>query len=44
MAGTIAAMIYATLMITFYLLRRLSKASFDLDDKSISLEGEEDKK
>jgi hypothetical protein len=30
-------------MITFYLLRRLSKASFDLDDKSISLTGDDEK-
>lgn len=44
LAGTISAMIYATLMITFYLMRRLTKAKFDLDDKSIELENNEQDK
>lgn len=41
LAGTISAIIYATLMITFYLMRRLTKAKFDLDDKSFELENEQ---
>lgn len=40
--GTLAAITQSTLMLVFYLLRRLKKASFDLDDKSINLEGDED--
>lgn len=40
--GNIAAMIYAALMICFYLLRTLSKVKFDLDDKSVDLQGGED--
>lgn len=40
--GTIAAITQSTLMLVFYLLRRLSKASFDLDEKSFTLEGSED--
>jgi hypothetical protein len=36
-AGTIAAILYATLMIVFYLMRKLTHAKFDLDDKSIDL-------
>lgn len=39
--GTIAAMIYASLMIVFYLMRRLTKVKFDLDDKEIDLENNE---
>jgi len=38
--GAIAAITQSTLMLVFYLLRRLKKASFDLDDKSIALEGD----
>lgn len=44
--GTIAAMLFALAQTIFYLLRRLTKASIDLDDKSINLENdskEEDK-
>lgn len=36
--GTVASIIYATIMITFYLIRRLTGAKFDLDDKSFTLE------
>lgn len=39
--GTIAAVIYSTLMITFYLMRKLTHAKFDLDDKSIELDNSE---
>lgn len=41
--GTIAAMLFAALYFVFYLLRRLTKAKFDLDDKSIDLENNEEK-
>ena len=43
MAGTIAAMLYASLMIAFYLLRKLTKVKFDLDEKSLDLENNEGK-
>ena len=36
--GTIAAILQSTLMLVFYLMRRLSKFKADLDDKSIELE------
>jgi hypothetical protein len=37
--GVLASIIYSTLQTVFYLLRRLSKAKIDLDDKAIELEG-----
>ncbi len=40
-AGTIAAMTLAGLYFTFYMLRKLNKAKFDLDDHSIDLENDE---
>lgn len=40
--GVIAAMIFSGLQTVFYLIRRLTKAKFDLDDKSVELEGDED--
>ena len=41
--GTISAMIYASLMLVFYLMRRITKFKADLDDKSIELDSEESK-
>jgi hypothetical protein len=41
--GTIAAMLFAGLYFIFYMLRRLTKAKIDLDDKSIDLENKEEK-
>ena len=41
--GNIAAMIYAALMICFYLLRKLSKVKFDATNKSLELDGGEEK-
>ena len=41
--GTLAAMIFAALYFIFYMLRRLTKAKIDLDDRSLDLEGEETK-
>ncbi len=38
--GVLAGIIYSVLMIVFYLMRRLTKAKFDLDDKSIDLESD----
>ena len=40
--GTIAAIMYSTLMIVFYLMRRLAKFKVDLDDKSIEMDSGED--
>lgn len=40
-SGVIAAMIFSSLQTVFYLFRRLTKAKFDLDDKSVELENEE---
>lgn len=37
LAGTIAAITYAVLMLVFYMLRKLTNAKFDLDDKSFEL-------
>lgn len=42
-AGTISAMIYASLMLVFYLMRRIVKFKADLDDRSIELDSEESK-
>ena len=39
-SGVIAATIQSALMLVFYLLRRLSKVKFDLDDKAIELDSE----
>lgn len=41
LTATSMAFIFSGMMIVFYLLRQLSKASFSLKDKSISLENEE---
>ncbi len=43
-AGTIAATMFAGLYFIFYMLRRLTKAKLDFDDKSIDLENDEDEK
>lgn len=43
-AGTIAAATLAGLYFVFYMLRRLTKAKLDLDDRSIDLENSEDEK
>lgn len=42
--GTLAAIIYASLMLVFYLMRRITKFKADLDDGSLELENEEEKK
>lgn len=42
--GTIAAMIFAALYFIFYMLRTLTKASVDFDDRSINLENETEQK
>lgn len=39
-SGVIAATVQSALMLVFYLLRRLSKVKFDLDDKAIELDSE----
>lgn len=39
--GTIAAMSYSVLMLVFYMLRKLTNAKFDLDDKSFELANSE---
>lgn len=41
LAGTIAAMSYSVLMLVFYMLRKLTNAKFDLDDKSFELSNNE---
>ena len=41
--GTVTAIIFWAVAMIFYLIRRLSKAKIDLDDKSIELDGEADK-
>ncbi len=38
--GTIASMLFAIMYLVFYLLRKLSKAKFNLKDKSIDLESD----
>lgn len=40
--ATSTTAIYAIIQTVLYMLRRLQKAKFDLDDKSIELEGEDD--
>jgi hypothetical protein len=42
--GTTGFIIFFTLCMVFYLIRRLKKFSADLDDKSINLEGEDEEK
>lgn len=39
--GAVAAIIYSVLMLTFYLMRRITRVSVDLDDRSVSLENNE---
>lgn len=41
--GTIMAIIYSSLMLVFYLMRRISKFKVDLDDRSIDLQSSEEK-
>lgn len=43
-AGAVAACLFSTVNTVLYLMRRLQKASFDLDDKSINLESEDEEK
>lgn len=43
-AGVLAAMVFSGVQTVFYLIRRLSKAKFDLDDRQIELEGEDNEK
>jgi hypothetical protein len=40
--ATITTIIFWVLSVVFYLIRNLQKAKFDLDDKSIELEGEDE--
>lgn len=40
-AGTASALIMAGLYFVFYMMRRLTKAKFDIDDRSIDLENNE---
>jgi hypothetical protein len=40
--ATTTTAIYAVVQTVLYMFRRLQKAKFDLDDKSVELEGEED--
>ena len=41
--GSVGFIVFFTLCMVFYLIRRLKKFSADLDDKSINLEGEDEK-
>lgn len=41
--ATFTACIYATVQTVLYMFRALQKAKFDLDDKEIELEGEDEK-
>ena len=40
-AGAVAAVVYVTLMTTFYMMRKLTTAKFDLDDRSFELGNQE---
>jgi cbb3-type cytochrome oxidase subunit 3 len=42
--ATVTTIIFFVINVIFYLLRRLTKAKVDLDDRSIELDGEEDDK
>lgn len=42
--GTVSAMLFAGLYFIFYMLRKLTKAKIDLDDKQIDLENTEKEK
>ncbi len=42
--ATLTTTSYAIIQTVLYMLRRLSKAKIDLDDRSFDLEGEEDEK
>jgi hypothetical protein len=43
-SGAIAAMLQGALMLVFYLIRALTKAKFNLKDKSLDLEGGQNEK
>lgn len=43
LTATIMTFIFTGMMIVFYMIRKLNKAKIDLDDKSIELDGTEEK-
>lgn len=43
LSGTIAAIIYSVITMVLYLMRRVTGFKADLDDRSIEIEGEDEK-